>query len=260
MGAEPGFSIAVAGKGGTGKTTISGSLISYLCSHHSAPILAVDADPSTNLASILGVAGAESLGDIREETMQDMINFPPGMTKARYLEYRIHQAVQEYDRFDLLTMGRPEGPGCYCYVNRLLRTALDTLSQNYAFIVMDCEAGMEHVSRRTSREIDHLVVISDPSVRGLDVALRISLMADSLHNKIGCKHLLLNRCLSEQAEILGTRIEHIMTTGGFHSQTVIPESPELAPLDLEGKSIFDLPREIEFFAALELFLLRKVLS
>src|SRR4030042_1617565 len=145
-----GFSIAVAGKGGTGKTTISGIIIAQLTYLPSSRILAVDADPSANLGFVLKTPVEETLGDIREDTTKDMINFPPGMTKSQYIEYRINQSVQEYDRFDLLTMGRSEGPGCYCYVNRLLRTALDTLSKNYSQVGMDCEAGMENISRRTS--------------------------------------------------------------------------------------------------------------
>lgn len=255
-----GVTIAVAGKGGTGKTTISGIIISHLIRNSSSRILAVDADPSENLGFILGVKTEETLGGIREETCENMINFPPGMTKAQYLEYRINQAVQEFDKFDLLTMGRSEGPGCYCYVNRLLRTALDTLSDNYSHVIMDCEAGMEHVSRRTSRGVDHLLLVSDPSVRGLDVALRIALMTDTLQNSIGQKHLILNRSQPGNETTLSEKIDRVMDIAGINTYCIVPEDSKLSGMDMAGKSVFELPLNIESSAIITDFLNKELHS
>ena len=251
-------SLAVAGKGGTGKTTISGIIIAHLINHTDTRVLAVDADPSTNLGFILGKDMTESLGDIREETIDSMMDFSPGMTKAAYLELRINQAVQEYDRFDLLSMGRPEGPGCYCYVNRLLRTALDTLSHNYDYVVMDCEAGMEHVSRRTSRAVDHLLIVTDTSVRGFDVAVRISDLADSLKNGIGKKHLLVNRSTEEIRDVMSGRIEKAAEQCNFSSVTILPDDRMILGMDMEGKSVFDLSGKDMISGRIEALLNREI--
>jgi CO dehydrogenase maturation factor len=260
MTGNSGISIAVAGKGGSGKTTISGLMIAAFARSASGRVLAVDADPSANLGFVLGVESGETLGGIREETIENMIEFPSGMSKARYLELRIQQAVRELDSFDLLTMGRTEGPGCYCFVNRLLRTALDTLARNYPRVLMDCEAGLEHVSRRTSRSVDHLVVVSDLSLRGLDVALRIARLVDSLSNGIGRKHLFLNRCRDGREEALIGKVERVMSEGGYATRTTIPEDPDLFGIDLtEGKSIFDLSAEGGAASAVREFLKKEQL-
>ncbi|HID11122.1 MAG TPA: carbon monoxide dehydrogenase, partial [Candidatus Latescibacteria bacterium] len=140
--------VAVSGKGGTGKTTIAALLVRKLM-RMDGPVLAVDADPNSNLGEQLGMEVGETIGDIREEVLEEEL--PPGMTKDRYLELRIQETLTEGEGVDLLTMGRPEGPGCYCYVNHLLRGFLDRLSKNYRHIVVDNEAGMEHLSRRTTR-------------------------------------------------------------------------------------------------------------
>ena len=159
--------IAVAGKGGTGKTTLSGLLTRYLVQHKGGKILTIDADPSSNLHLVLGLPLAQTVGDIREDAREAM---QPGMSRQDWLSYTVRMAVEEGDDFDLLAMGRPEGQGCYCAANHMLRSIIDGINAGYDFVVMDNEAGMEHLSRRTTRDVDHLLLVSDASQRGMAAA------------------------------------------------------------------------------------------
>jgi CO dehydrogenase maturation factor len=152
--------IAISGKGGTGKSTIAALIIRWLKDQELGPILAVDADPNVNLNDLLGIRIEETVGAIREEMKKSAHNLPGGMTKQEFLEYKIHASLRETRDFDLIAMGRPEGPGCYCYANNLLRDILKTLSNNYKRVVIDNEAGMEHLSRRTTQRIDNLLLVS----------------------------------------------------------------------------------------------------
>jgi len=185
--------IAIAGKGGTGKTTISALILFWLIEHVSAPILVVDADSNVNLNDLLGVKIQATVGNIREEMLSQINNLPAGMTKQQFLEYKVQSSLAEYPDFDLLAMGRPEGPGCYCYANNLLRDILNSLKSNYDFILIDNEAGMEHLSRRTTGSIDCLLLISDPSIRGIQTAVRISTLLKELDTRVKDKFLILNR-------------------------------------------------------------------
>lgn len=185
--------IAIAGKGGTGKTTISALILFWLIEHVSASILVVDADSNVNLNDLLGVKIQATVGNIREEMLSQINNLPAGMTKQQFLEYKVQSSLAEYPDFDLLAMGRPEGPGCYCYANNLLRDILNSLKSNYDFILIDNEAGMEHLSRRTTGSIDCLLLISDPSIRGIQTAVRISTLLKELDTRIKDKFLILNR-------------------------------------------------------------------
>ena len=146
--------IAISGKGGTGKTTLAALLVRWLNDHGRRSVLAVDADPNVNLHDLLGVGGGQPIGTIREEMKEKVSALPGGMTKQEFLEYKIHEGLVETENFDLITMGRPEGPGCYCYANSLLRDILKTLSDNYEYVVIDNEADMEHLSRRTAQRIE----------------------------------------------------------------------------------------------------------
>ncbi|MHB9090935.1 MAG: ATP-binding protein, partial [Chloroflexota bacterium] len=159
------ITIAVAGKGGTGKTTLAALLIRYLRENQVGSVLAIDADPSSNLNQALGMSVEHSVGDIREEMLEKVGKnaMEPGMAKADYLEYRIQESLVEGSGVDLLAMGRPEGPGCYCAANNMLRVSVDRLAKNYDFVVIDNEAGLEHLSRRTTRDVDVLLVVSDPT-------------------------------------------------------------------------------------------------
>lgn len=179
------FTVALAGKGGVGKTTLSALAILHLHRLAGGVVLAVDADPNSNLGAKLGVEPGRTLGTIREELMSMGEEPPPSISKQEHIDYQIKLALKEGDGFDLLTMGRPEGPGCYCYVNNMLRTVVDTLSSKYEYIVIDNEAGLEHLSRRTTRSPDLLIVVCDASKASLDAAKRISRLADDM--KIGAR-------------------------------------------------------------------------
>jgi len=185
------FSIALAGKGGTGKTTVAGLLIKYLLKHHKTPVLAVDADSNSNLNEVLGVAVGDTLGNAREDMKKG--NVPNGMTKNVFMSMKLEQAVAEAEGFDLIVMGRPEGAGCYCAANSLLAGFLEKLVDNYPYIVMDNEAGMEHVSRLTTQNVDVLLLVSDPSRRGLQAALRIDELARELNIGVGKSYIVINQ-------------------------------------------------------------------
>ena len=170
--------IALAGKGGVGKTTLAGLIIRYLSSKQTGPVLAIDADPSSNLNMVLGMDLDWTVGDIREDLLKQvqkslhqsgaaMGGLPGGVTKHDYLDYQIRSSLEEGDLVDLIAMGRSEGQGCYCAVNHNLREVVDSISKNYQYVVIDNEAGLEHLSRRTTRDVQHLIIVSDPSQRGI---------------------------------------------------------------------------------------------
>jgi CO dehydrogenase maturation factor len=192
--------IAISGKGGVGKTTLAALTIRWLKERGKGPVLAVDADPNSNLNEHLGLPVAETIGDIREETQAALQNLPPSMTKEMYLSMRIQECIVESRGLDLLSMGRQEGPGCYCYINHLLRGYLDGLHKHYAHVVIDNEAGMEHLSRRTTQNVDALLVVSDLSQVGLQAAGRIRDLARKLQLKVGHSYLVLNRVQEKGTE------------------------------------------------------------
>jgi CO dehydrogenase maturation factor len=198
--------IAVSGKGGVGKSTIAALIIRWLNDHGHRSVLAVDADANVNLNELLGVEAGEAVGNIREEMKKKVGEIPHGMTKQQFLEYKIHRGLVETPNFDLITMGRPEGPGCYCYANNLLRDILKALADNYDYIVIDNEAGMEHLSRRTSQRIEYLLVVSDPTVRGVQAAGRISRLLQEIDNRVGQKWLVINQASSELPATVQTQI------------------------------------------------------
>lgn len=187
--------IAVAGKGGTGKTTISALVIDYLSRNKKGSVLAIDADPSTNLNLALGVPLYDTVGDVREETATAVGGSQAmgGLSKWDYLDFRIQESIVEERTFDLLAMGRPEGPGCYCAANNILRTSVDRLSDAYDYVVIDNEAGLEHLSRRTTQDVDVLLLVSDPSLRGLIAAARVAELVDELKTSVGSIYLIVNR-------------------------------------------------------------------
>lgn len=236
-----GLTVAFGGKGGTGKTTLAGLLIRYLIEKGMRPVLAVDADSNANLNEVLGVPLEETLSQAREMMKKDV---PTGMTKDIFMELKMEQALVEGDGFDLIAMGQPEGPGCYCAANNLLASLLDRLMKNYEYLVIDNEAGMEHFSRLTQKDVDVLVLVSDPSRRGLTAACRISELVDSLPMRVGKKILVVNQAqgpLSYPEEVV-----KVFSNGHIYS---MPADPLLAQFDMEGKPTAQLPRDAQVVQA-----------
>jgi CO dehydrogenase maturation factor len=238
--------IAVAGKGGTGKTTLAVLIMRWLHAGRSKPILAVDADPANNLGDMLGVGPKATVGAIREEMRLASGGLPGGMCKQQFLEYKIQAGLVEGPDFDLIAMGRPEGPGCYCYANNLLRDIMDTLGRNYACVVIDNEAGMEHISRRTTRDVDHLFIISNPTVIGVRTAGRISTLADEIDVGIKKKHLVMNRVQGP----LSDQVKAVIESEGLAAVGSIPEDDTLASLDRAGEPIWPVAAETRAYDAL----------
>lgn len=231
------FSIALAGKGGTGKTTLSGMLIKYLVQNNKVPVLAVDADSNANLNEVLGLEVHETLGNAREEMKKGIV--PGGMTKDVFMSMKLEQAVVESDGFDLIVMGQPEGSGCYCAANTLLTNFLDRLTANYPYLVMDNEAGMEHISRLTTRNVDILLVVSDTSRRGLQSAFRINKLAQSLNIGVGKSFLIINQAKGE----LSGKIMDIVEKEDIELAGIIPEDDTVYDFDLDGKPTVDMPTD-----------------
>ena len=236
--------IAVTGKGGTGKTTVAALTVRALVERDLTPVLAVDADPNMNLDAALGVKVAFTVGDVREEGLAKVDALPAGMSKTEFLRYRTAQALVEAKGFDLLAMGRPEGPGCYCYANNVLRAAVDHIQAQYRFVVMDAEAGLEHLSRRTTRDVDLLLLLSDASVRGVETAARALKLISELKTGVGRSMLVLTRVESVPPELDAAILER-----GLHVDAIIPEDDELRRLDAAGRPLVDVGPQSPALAA-----------
>ncbi len=232
-----GKSIAIAGKGGTGKTTLIGLILRWMSEQEMKPILAVDADANANLGEVLDVEVPGNIGALREGMKTDV---PAGMTKEAYMEYHIQNLLVETGTFDLLTMGRPEGAGCYCYANALCTKFIDFMVKEYDYIVIDNEAGMEHLSRLLMKDIDLLLVISDPSLRGIRTAGRIKELVKELKLRVGHVALVVNRAIDGKlVDEAYTLINEI----GIELAGVIPEDPLIAKFDREGKATIKIPAD-----------------
>ncbi len=229
--------IAMAGKGGTGKTTLSALVIRHLRRKGLKPVLAVDADPSCNLADALGLKVDKSLGTAREDFFETKGHLPPGMTKETYLEMKLHEILVESPGLDLLVMGRPEGPGCYCYANNILRRHLDLLIKNYAYVVMDNEAGMEHLSRRTTQGVDYLLFLSDYSLKGIRTVGKIRELIDELKLSVKERHLVVDRAPNGLDPVFSREIQNL----GLSLLGTIPEDAIVAEYEMEGRPLLDLP-------------------
>lgn len=241
------YSIGLAGKGGTGKTTLAGWLVRYLVERDKRPVLAVDADSNANLNEVLGVDVAETLGGAREEMKKGVAT---GITKDVFMEMKLEQAVVEAEGYDLIVMGRPEGSGCYCAANTLLTQYLDRLVNNYPYVVIDNEAGMEHISRLTTNNIDLLLIVSDASRRGVLSAGRIQELADDLTLNIDRKAFVVNMAKEGQQEALQNlaREYHLDLVG------VVPEDDSVTRADLQGRPTMGLaPESPSIEAAFEIF-------
>jgi CO dehydrogenase maturation factor len=245
--------IAVAGKGGVGKTTLCGMLVRYLVEEaKEGPVLAVDADSNSNLNELLDVEITGTIGDARELMKKDV---PAGMTKDVWFEMKVHEALIEGKGFDLLVMGRPEGPGCYCAANSLAKESIDQLKKNYAYVVVDNEAGMEHISRLVTQDVDQLFVVSDATPRSVLTAKRVVELVRELNLNIGKVGIIINRLKDEKGKVLIDMAE----MNGAELAGTIRIDTVLAEDDIEGRSIFSLDQESGALAdAYQIF--RKILK
>jgi CO dehydrogenase maturation factor len=242
------YSIALAGKGGTGKTTLAGMLIKYLVKNGKTPILAVDADCNANLNEVLGLEIHDTLGNAREEMKKGDV--PSGMTKNIFMEMKLEGAVAESDGYDLIVMGQPEGAGCYCAANTLLTGFLERLEDNYPYVVMDNEAGMEHISRLTTKNVDILLIVSDPSRRGIQAAVRINELAKCLNIGVAKSYLVINMARQAPPE----KVLDIITQADLELIGTVPEDNLIYEFDFEGRPTIEIPEDSESIkAAFEIF-------
>jgi CO dehydrogenase maturation factor len=239
--------IALAGKGGVGKTTIAAMVVKYLAESQNGTILAIDADPSSNLNMVLGLDLEWTVGDIREDMLSQvktsltaggaaMGALPGGISKHEYLDYEIRSSLAEGIQFDLIAMGRSEGPGCYCAVNHNLRDVVDSISKNYPYVVIDNEAGMEHLSRRTTRDVDHMLIVTDPTQRGLVAAQRIAELRTELDIRVENAYLIVNRLSGEMPPALEKAIQQLP----IPLLGVVPSDSDLMDFEFSGKPLVDL--------------------
>ena len=250
------ITIALAGKGGVGKTTLAALVIKYLAEKRQGPILAIDADPASNLNLALGLDLEWTVGDIREDLLGQvkqsltaggaaMGSLPGGYSKRDFLDYQIRSSLAEGLAFDMIAMGRPEGSGCYCAVNHNLREVLDAISKNYRYVVIDNEAGMEHLSRRTTRDVQHLLVVSDPTQRGLMVARRIAAFRHEMDIHIDHTYLIINRLAGALPQALQDPIQSF----DIPLLGTLPADQELADYEINDQPLIKLSSDSPLFRA-----------
>lgn len=242
------FVIALAGKGGTGKTSIAALTVKYLMEKKGKPVLAVDADSNSCLNEALGVEIHATIGHLREESLQTIrsgTERPGGMSMEQLFDYQVQQSVIESKGFDLMVMGRPEGPGCYCAANNIIRKYTDKLSETYNYVVIDNEAGMEHLSRRTTHKVDLLLIISDPTARGIRTAQRIDGLVKELDLDVGRHALIINRVSGDEGPELRKLAEGI----GLEVAGIVPQDHNIFEYDLKGRAIMELQADSSAVAA-----------
>ncbi|MFZ0533757.1 MAG: AAA family ATPase [Anaerolineales bacterium] len=250
------ITIALAGKGGVGKTTIAGMVVKYLVQNKPGPVLAIDADPSSNLNMVLGLDLDWTVGDIREDMLAQvkssllgggaaMGSLPGGITKHDYLDHKIRASLAEGEAFDLIAMGRSEGTGCYCAVNHNLREVIDSISKNYRYIVIDNEAGMEHLSRRTTRDVQHLLIVSDPTQRGIVAAKRISSFRNELDIRIEHAYLIINRLSGSLPPALQAEINKL----DIPLMGTVSSDEELSKFEFSGIPLVELGNDSPVYQA-----------
>jgi CO dehydrogenase maturation factor len=238
-----GQSWAVVGKGGTGKTTVSAFLLKYFIESGQTPILVVDADPNYNLNELLCVGVEKTIGDIREDLRSKIKDQEAAISKKEFFQYSILQSIGERSGFDYLVMGKSQGKGCYCYVNSLLKEILDKLKSSYKTVLIDCEAGLEHLSRGTTGAVDRMIMVSDFSVKGVETASRMTSLVDELGIPIGQKYLIVNRTIGEEAS---KRVEQWVNksfNGGAKFLGIIPEDKDVLEYEQTGKNFLEFPNK-----------------
>lgn len=233
------FHIAVSGKGGTGKTTLSALILRYLIRSGKGPALVIDADADGNMAEALGLNEVQTVGAILEEMERKASQMPPGVSKDEWLEGKLSEVMVEEKGFDFLSMGRGEGPGCYCYVNTVLRRIMDNLDNTYPYSVMDNAAGMEHLSRRTTRAADILFLVSDHSLKGIQSGARIAELAQEMKLDVKQMGLVVNRVPGEMDPLIRKKVKE----KGLKILGAIPEDAHIGRFDLEGTSLLELPED-----------------
>ena len=236
------YVIAFAGKGGTGKTSLAGMTVKYLVSRKKGPVLAVDADSNSCLNEALGISVHATIGKLREESLQAVRaggDRPGGMSMEQLFDYQVQQSIIESKDFDLMVMGRPEGPGCYCAANNIIRKYTDLLSEKYPYVVIDNEAGMEHLSRRTTHKVNLLIIVSDPTVKGILTAKRINELVDELQLDLDKRALVINRVIGHEIEDL----EKMAEKSGMEVAGFVPQDEMVFKFDLEGKPVYELPED-----------------
>ncbi len=246
--------IAMSGKGGVGKTTVSALMMRYFTNNLNSPLLAIDADPNSNLGETLGLTIDKTVGDIRENFMKDPQGVPSGMDKILYLEMLMNQVLIEQKSFDLLVMGRQEGQGCYCMVNNILNRFADELEKNYKYMLVDNEAGMEHLSRRTSGKVDMLLMVTDYALRGLRAVGRINEMLGDLKLDVKNKGLIVNRAPETLSQTFLDEVEKI----GVPIVCIIPDDKNLLEFDMERKSMLELPSDSPAVIAIDNMMKEKI--
>lgn len=235
--------IAIAGKGGVGKSTIAALLIRALHERTGKVVMAVDADPNSNLGEKLGMRVERTIGDLREDLLKKADEVPVGQSKQDFVRYQMQLATVEGSSFDLLTMGRPEGPGCYCFINNVLRTFLDQAMDKYDHVVIDNEAGMEHLSRRTTKRMDAFLVISDDTKIGAETAVRIFRLAQEMGIEAGRPTLVLNKVSGDVHSV----VKDVIQASPFEHVVVLPYDLEIEESSIEGGSVLDLPDTNPFY-------------
>lgn len=228
--------LAVTGKGGVGKTTLTALVIRHLRENTEGPVLALDADPDANLAKVLGVSADASIGQLREDTLKEMKNFPAGMDKQSYIQAGLHEIIVETSKVDFITMGRSEGPGCYCYINSLLRKFADDLQKSYDWVVMDNEAGLEHLSRRTAARVDHLITVINNTPLAIDSARRVEELLNGITNEVKNKHYVINGVNNDRVDTIKERCAGLDMEFLGH----IPHDAQLEESVFNGLSLFDV--------------------
>ena len=231
------ITIAMAGKGGTGKTSLAGLIIRYLLKHNATPILAVDADANANLAWSLGLTVKQTIGSVLADFNDVKMSIPPGMTKEAYLNLKLNGAVVESKSVDLITMGRGEGAGCYCFPNNVLKEFIDKLAVNYRFLVMDNEAGLEHLSRRTTENVDELIIVSNHSVKGVRTIGNILDLIRELKLNVKRQSIVINQAPGRLDPMIVERLDEL----GVSAAAVIPMDDLIADYDLQQKPLTELP-------------------
>jgi CO dehydrogenase maturation factor len=241
------MTLAVAGKGGTGKTTFTALLIKYIVAHRLGSVLAIDGDPSANLNLALGMDLGETVGRIREDTRSEVSKgrYDVSIPKSDYFEYEVYDAVVEGDQVDLIAMGRPEGPGCYCAANNILRAVIDRLGNQYDYVVIDNEAGMEHISRQTTRDVDRLFILTDMTMRGLTAAGHIAGLIGELGTRVYKAYLVINRTNGDIPTLWKEKIQELK----LDLVGTLPNDATVSDFDVIGRPIVEISEETPIYKA-----------